>query len=182
LINPDGSYQTPPMIFQYSPEGLIDGIAGYNNTSYSFPPTSSNVDMYISAPLTTPVMPNKVAEIPIQFGNQGSATASGIQITATLGSGLSYVNDSSGVTPTVQGNQLIWSLPGSLAFLGAGKFDLRLSAPQAEIGSSLPVTLTVQTAQPDVDPGDNTFVAQVTIPTQPYMYFPIIAQQSSFGD
>jgi len=54
---------------------------------------------------------------PISYGNAGLTLAASPVLTATLDSGLVYLSDTSGITPTVNDHTLIWSLPTCLSRL-----------------------------------------------------------------
>jgi hypothetical protein len=47
-------------------------------------------------------------------------------LTATLGVSLTYVSDSSGITPVVQGNTVMWRLP-NIGVLQQKVFEVRVS-------------------------------------------------------
>jgi hypothetical protein len=78
-----------------------------------------------------------------------------------LGANLAYVSDTSGVAPTVSGQNVTWHLP-DLGLLESRTFWLMVRLPaSAPIGASYPVALTLTSAGPEVNSGDNTASAEV---------------------
>ena len=64
------------------------------------------------------VAPGEPAIFTIQYHNEGDAPAAPAVFTDTLPAGMSYVADSSGVIPTINGSELIWELGPIAAFSG----------------------------------------------------------------
>jgi hypothetical protein len=100
----------------------------------------------------------------VQHGDHGLVAAGARTITATLDPALTYLDDTSGVTPTLSGQAVTWRLPA-----GSGDFRLRVRAPNAPFGATYPVTLTL-TAAAETHPVDNTTRVDVVIARQ--LYFP----------
>jgi hypothetical protein len=95
--------------------------------------------------------------------NYGGTTATGVQLVATLGSALTYVGDNSGCTPIVSGDNVIWSLP-DLGYLNGLAFRLTVQVPASgAYGTRYPVTLSLRSDGPEVDPSNNTAAAEVMI-------------------
>jgi hypothetical protein len=182
LINATGSQQTPPMIFLYDASQLISGLQGYSNTSYSTTPSTPNVDAFIQGPANNPIPSNGSIDIPVQFGNLGLTNANSIVVTATLTNGLTYIGDTSGVMPTStilskgstgapQATKLTWNLGSSIGFLGAGRFELFLGAGPAAVGTTYPVTLTIQTSGSEAFPANNSCILDVNVSA--FVFLPI---------
>jgi ELWxxDGT repeat protein len=121
------------------------------------------VDAYLQAPARVGVMPDDAVAIPVRHGDHGLASAGARMITATLDPALSYVDDTTGVTPTIAGPAITWRLPG-----GAGDFALRVRAPDALFGMIYPLTLTLMTGA-ETHPADNTTRVSVMIARQVYL-------------
>jgi len=134
---------------------------------------SPNVNAYVQAPALVGAPPGGVVAIPIQYGNRGAITATLVTLTATLSSGLSYVSDTSGISPTLSSNTVTWN-PADLAFRDSGQFDLRVSlSGTALIGTRYPVTLTISSAGTEDDVDDNTASLEV-IAAHHQIYLPLV--------
>jgi len=61
----------------------------------------------------------------------------------------------------VSGNDVVWNLP-DLAFLDSAQFTVYVQVPSgAAYGTRYPVRLTLTSAGPEANPGDNTASAEV---------------------
>jgi hypothetical protein len=109
-----------------------------------------------------------VAGIPISYQNAGLLPATTVTLSATLSTGLSYVGDTSGVTPIVSGNTLIWHLH-DLGFIDGGDFRLLVHVPDAPLGTRYPITLRLSA-------GGSTSTTQVGIMVAELRYLPTIAR------
>ena len=97
---------------------------GYAVTSNDMP--AENVDIYVhtSGHITTPIGSN--VTLRIKYGNRGLPTATSVVITAmTEGT---YVSDTSGITPVIDGYTITWQIP-DLNYTDVGYFDLTLIYP-----------------------------------------------------
>ena len=131
-------------------------------------PTTANVDAYVKSPSLVGAPPGGVAAIPVQFGNNGATIATSATLTATLGSGLTYLSDTSGFTPTVAGNTITWPLP-NLSFMYPGQFVVAVAVPSAPFGTRYPITLTLTSAGPEDNASDNHVNLQVMIARQSFL-------------
>jgi hypothetical protein len=183
LLNSNGTIQTPPMIFLSSDYRIVTGAQGYASTSYTFDPTTSGVDTNIHGPAVNLVPPNGTVDVPIQFGNNGSALATSVTITATLGSGLTYVGDNSGVTPIINtadttflisNTQYTWPFSTDMAFLSSGQFDLSIGIGNVGIGTSYPMTITISSAENDEITSNNTYTLSIVAATQ--IFLPLVTR------
>jgi hypothetical protein len=173
LVDGNGNVLTPPMIYrtsQATSSYIETSFDGYGNTSYSWTPPA-DVDGWVQAPSLVGTLPASIAGIQMRYGNYGATTATSIVLTATLGTGLTYVSDTSGISSTISGNVLIWNLP-DIAFLGSGQFILRVSIPSDPIGTRYPVTLTLSSAGTEANPADNAMTLEV-MAARP-MFLPLI--------
>ena len=97
-------------------------------TKIGLAPTTPDVDTYIRAPSLIGGLPNEVAVLPIQVGNQGATRADSVTLTMTLHSNLTYVGDSSNITPTIAGDVVTWQL-ADLVFLESDSFNIYVDLP-----------------------------------------------------
>ncbi len=130
-----------------------------------FTPTTANVDAFVVAPPYTGAPPGGIGQISIRYGNQGTTTAIGVVLTATLASGLLFLADTSGVTPTVAGNVVTWSLP-DLPMASNWQFTLWVTVPDAPIGTRYPVTLVIASAGPEDFVATNIATSEVMVAHQ----------------
>jgi len=173
LVDGNGSVLTPPMIYRTSQAAsprIWSSFDGYGNTSYSWTPPSG-VDGWVQAPSLAGTPPAGTAGIQMRYGNHGTTTATSVVLTATLGTGLTYVNDTSGISPTISGNVVTWSLP-DIGFLGSGQFMVRVSIPGDPIGTRYPVTLMLSSTGTEANPANNALTLEVMAARQ--MFLPLI--------
>ncbi len=134
-------------VHNFCPDGFVSKIA--------LTPSTSGVDTYVQAPAWVGGEPGMAAMLPIQYGNNGASDALSVTITATMNVSLTYLSDSSGITPTVIGNSLVWSLP-DLVFLETHTFSLVTKLPaDAVYGDLYEITIVIGSAVPDAFPDDN---------------------------
>jgi ELWxxDGT repeat protein len=65
-------------------------------------------DAYLQMPTIVGAAPGGVAAIPVHYGNHGLVDARTRALTATLDPALTYLGDTSGITPTISGQTLTW--------------------------------------------------------------------------
>lgn len=168
-IGGNGAVLTPPTIFrtaELSGSGMqyLDvHLGGYANTSYTIAPTTPQVDAYIKSAALIGASPEGNAAIPIEFGNLGATTATSLVITATLDSALSYVGNSLGIAPVINGSELTWNIPTPLAFLGAGQFQLWVQTPDTDYGTRYPVSFEIASDGVDGVAANNVANLQVMV-------------------
>jgi hypothetical protein len=175
LVEPGGAIVTPPMIFRTS-SGTTPGLhAGFGQAATSYgTPIAEDVDGHLAASSLAGGPAGGTANLHVRASNRGQTTASGVVLTATLHADLGYAGDTSGITPVVAGNTVVWSLP-DLAFLAAHEFGLRLSLPlDAALGTRFPVTLTLASAGPEAEPADNTAASEVMAALQ--LFMPVVGR------
>lgn len=172
LVDSNGSVLTPPILFRTSQAYIETSYEGYGNTSYSWTPPA-DVDLVASFPATLfGGPPGGNAAVGIRTANHGTTLATNVILTATLASDLTYVSDTSGIAPTISGNDVVWNLP-DLDFLDSFNFTLHAQVPSAaEYGARYPITLTLTAAGPEANFSDNTANAQVMAARQ--VFLPLI--------
>jgi hypothetical protein len=172
LVDGNGNVLTPPMIFRTSQATspyIFTSYEGYGNTSYSWTPPSGvdGVAAFSASLFGGP--PGGNAAVGVRYANRGATIATGVVLTATLDSNLTYVSDTSGIVPTVSGNDVVWNLP-DLGFLESGDFTLYVQVPSgADYGTRYPITLTLTSAGSEANPSDNTASAQVMAARQVFL-------------
>jgi uncharacterized repeat protein (TIGR01451 family) len=128
----------------------------------------AGVDAYAQAPALVGASPGGAAAITVQYSNNGTTMATGAVLTATLSPGLTYLDDTSGISPTVSGRTVVWRLP-NIGFQSSRQFSLRVQAPDAPYGSRYPIALTLTASGPDALPADNRRDVVVLIAHQTYL-------------
>jgi ELWxxDGT repeat protein len=119
-----------------------DPQAGYELWAMPAPP---GIATALQAPAWAGAPPGGVAPIALQYLNGGLAAAQALTLTATLGPGLTYVGQTSPVSPTLSGNTLTWRLP-SAGYLDGGQVLLRVRAAAAAIGTRYPIDMKLEAA------------------------------------
>ena len=100
------------------------------------------------------------AALTLKLAGRGAVTATGVRLTATLDPTLSYLGDTSGVTPTVNGQTVIWTLP-DLRLYDLHEFRLTLGVTGGQLGDHYPVQFQLTATEADLTPADNAATAQV---------------------
>jgi hypothetical protein len=175
LVNGNGGILTQPMIFRTSQAStpLIEtSYVGYGNTSYSSPiATGVDTAIWPDSSLAGGA-PGGAAPIGVNYTNYGQTTATGVEMTATLGTGLTYLGDTSGFSPLIAGNLITWNLP-DISFLDKRQFALYVGVPgTATIGTRYTVELALTANETDTNPSDNTANLEVMAALQ--VYLPLI--------
>ncbi len=178
LVNTDGAVLTPATIFQTSQATapyIFSSYTGYGNTTYRWIPPAG-VDNRLSAtPAIGYAAPGGMAT-PVEVGleGRGGAAATSVRLTATLDPRLNYVDDTSGVTPTVSGQTVTWNLP-NLRLYDVRQFQISLGATGGSLGDMLPVQLQITAAEPDLTPANNEATVQMWL-SKPF-YLPLLIRQ-----
>jgi uncharacterized repeat protein (TIGR01451 family) len=128
-------------------------------------------DVAVGGTLPGAVKPGQNLTLTIAYSNTGSIAAQGVRLTATLPPGLSYVRDTSGVTPTITGNQMVWALP-ALAANASGGFTL-IASTAANAAGNLNIALNITTSSDEINlPNNNaTPVTSVAAPRKVFLPF-----------
>ena len=133
-------------------------------------------DVAVSGVLPASVKPGQNVTLTLAYSNTGGAAANGLKLMAVLPPGLGYVRDTSGVTPTMTGNQLVWSLP-ALPANGSGGFVL-IASVAANATGNLNIALSISTSSDEINLPNNTAapVTQVTPPdsTKRKQFLPLV--------
>jgi len=170
LGNSAGAFITPPMFYKTSADHIDISYNGQGNVPYSLPDGVDGVAS-LSADLVGG-QPGGNAGVGIHYTNHGATTATGVVLTVTLDSNLTYMSDTSGVVPSVSGNTVTWNLP-NMASLGGQDFTLNVGVPaDATLGTLYSLSLSLTSNEADINPSDNTDNAQVMAALQ--IYLPLI--------
>jgi uncharacterized repeat protein (TIGR01451 family) len=169
LVSGAGTVVLTPTIVYSSTAGtpnLFTSSFGQGNTTYNFVP-AAGVDTSVAVdPEFAKVAPGDSKVFDVRVTNYGLTLASGIELTATLDSGLTYISDSSGITPTVAGNMVTWALP-SLAYADNEVFTLTVgTSPSATLGLHYNIAFSLTSAQAEANPADNAALVFVFAPHQ----------------
>lgn len=178
LVDSNGAVLTRPMILQASQTGasrIETSFYGYGNTTYSWTPPAGVDSALAATPSLAPALPGGSAlPITVELKGRGGTPATSVRLTAALDPRLSYVSDTSGVTPTVSGQTVTWNLP-NLRLFDIRQFQINLQTTASILGELLPVQLQLTSAEPDLTPADNQATVQVWI-SQP-LYLPLVVRQ-----
>jgi len=172
LVNSGGGLVTAPTAYRgaeslYSPY-VYSSYDGYGATTYSWDPPDG-VDMAVGFDNDPAGEPGGTAGVHINVGNHGETKATGVVISATLDADLTYVSDSSGVTPVVNGDTITWELPDH-RFLDRTSFILVVGIPPGvSYGDSFPISIEVVSDGPEELPGNNDETIDVMASHQAYL-------------
>lgn len=130
---------------------------------YPAPPEIYGVDLIIQSPEIMNASPGTRISIPLEYNNGGNRMASSVRLIATLDPNLTYVNDTSGIPPTIDGNQITWSLPNVFFYFKEG-FSIEIQTPvNAKSGDNFSISFYIESIQTDENPDNNTTECQVQI-------------------
>lgn len=140
-------------IYKCTSSAEVDGVAAFDAPLFSGPPAGN-------------------AGVDLHYTNYGT-TATGVILTVTLDSNLTYVSDTSGVLPTVISNTVTWNLP-DMPHLGGQNFTLVVGIPSgAIIGTHYSISLSLTTIEVDTNLTNNTDSAEALVaPRQ--IFLPLI--------
>jgi hypothetical protein len=171
LVNGSGGILTQPMIFrtsQASTPYIETSFVGYGNTSYGSLAAGVDAAIWPGSSLAG-AAPGGSAQIGLNYANHGQTTATGIVLTANLGTGLTYLGDSSGISPSIEGSLITWNLP-DMSFLDKNQFVLYMGVPDtAAIGDRYTVALGLTANETDANASDNTANLEVMAALQVYL-------------
>lgn len=178
LVDSNGAVVTPATIFQTSRANvprIESSFYGYGNTTFRWTPPAGVDSVLLAAPTTGFAQPGGAATpIAVELQGRGGSPATTVRLTATLDPRLSYVSDTSGVTPTVSGQTVTWNLP-NLRLYDIRRLQINLRSTGGSLGALLPVQLQLMSAEPDLTPGNNQATVQVRI-SQPF-YLPLLIRR-----
>lgn len=165
----NGALLSGPVIFQHTSDWFGLSYNGSSLTTNSWSPTSG-VDLVGSfASELFGAGPGGVATLKLQYSNIGLETAEFPELTLTLPVGLVWDGDTSGSTPDLIGNTVVWQLP-ELEFGSSGEFTVYLAVDDAiPIPSFLDLSLTLNSEGTDANPSDNADTARVMVGLQVFL-------------
>lgn len=173
LIHSNGQVITPAVISRTAEVESISGLYGIFTTAYNGcasytwnPPATLDGALqtvpWVGAPS------GGDASIATTISNDGGQIATGMTLTATLDPGLTYLSNSLGIPPTINGSQYTFSLP-NLALFGQMDFAIQVQTPAGPVGTQYPVILTLGVNGTDANPADNTATTSVMTAVQVYL-------------
>jgi hypothetical protein len=168
LVYVGGAIGAPGAQFQLPESSEVIDLDALQDATIPSAPSTPDVDLLVQAPSTVGGKPSEIAVIPIEFDNYGISTASSVVLSATLGGGLTYFGDSSGVVPSINGNIVTWNLPD--VSLTAGElFYLQVTVPGDPLGTMYPVDISIASAGPEADPTNNATSMEVMAALPTYL-------------
>jgi len=131
----------------------VDGLTGFSAGSYG-------------------AQAGRAAVVGLHYANQGLTLAASPVLTLTLGDGLSYLSDTSGLSAAVNGSEITWNLP-DLDFGAHDQFTVYIGLPAgAPLGTTYPLSLALESEGPEADATNNADTAEVVAARQ--MWLPAI--------
>lgn len=146
--------------------GTYNLVIQFQNATTSAQTATCNVTLNVN-PAPTDLAVSKDGPVEYRPGQQltynimvnpGPAPATNVILTDTLPADLTYVSSTSGVTPTISGQNVVWNF-GTLS--APTTFDL-VAASSAATSGTITNTATVSTSSVDPDPANNTDTAVTT--------------------
>lgn len=164
----NGALLSGPVIFKRSDSlGL-----SYNGSSLTTNSWSPSVGIDLVGSFSSGLFgsaPGGVAVLKLQYNNIGIGTAESPKLTLTLPTGLTWGGDTSGITPALIGNTVVWQLP-ELGFGSSGEFNVYLAVDNAiSVPSFLDLSLSLSSEGTDANPSDNFDTAQVMVGLQEFL-------------
>jgi hypothetical protein len=173
LIGGDGALLAPPTPWltartpaDGSAPSVMSSTIGYGVArSNSFAPTSSTeADVRLMAPTMSTGAPNGSAQIGVAVSNRGLPTADGVKVTVELDPMLTLIGAEPPPDRTATASAAVdtftWEM-SPLRFLSQGLILINTGIPSTTVGSSYPVTITVEANGADANQTDNTTVTTV---------------------
>lgn len=177
-IDSAGSPVTPATVF------LDDAAAGgsahriYGSTNgygiaaniLDAPTSTSQPDVFVSAPLLVSGAPRGTARIVMQLGNRGLQAATGVAVSAVIDPPLTFAGASptpDDVAADASGTTLTWYAP-ALDYLTSGRIVLSTGIPSTTIGATFQVTVSITAAQADAIMTNNVVTSTVMAAQQYY--------------
>lgn len=175
VVHSSGALTTAPTVFLTNPDPycpqLTNGVNGYSSASVTWqPPAGVDSAVALANPMRG-IAPGGVTAVNVRLTGRGAAPASGVTLTATLDPRLRYLGDSSGVTPTIAGNVIIWELP-DLRLYDIRTFTVNVENVAGALGALLMVEMALDADQPDIEPANNA--ATILLPVVLPVFLPLV--------
>ena len=142
---------------------------GYGSASRIFLDAAIGID-----PLTTDGLPGDLVALDIEINNLGIVTGTGVMVTVSLAHSLTYLASSLPSTPTVAGQNVIWTLP-DLAPTAPNVYSIQMGVSQsAKLLRSYPLTASISVDLVEASLANN--IAQAEILMRNTIYIPAIVK------
>jgi len=129
---------------------------------------SPNIGLQL--PVLIPTTQSHVAALPIAIVSESLTRSITATLTATLPVSVTYITDTLGISPSVNGNTLIWQIP-DIPF-GQREFIMYLQIPTTTLGTRYPIAFSLRTPITDIVPNDNHATSELWL-TTPF-FLPVI--------
>ncbi len=130
---------------------------------YPAPPTNPGINLYVRSSEFIGSDPGQSVGIIDRYGNSGVTIASSVTMTATLETGLLYVSDTSGITPTIDGQIIVWNLSDT-GFSVERQFEIIVQVPPDSMyGQRFTISLSISAEQFEADPSDNLTIVNIDV-------------------
>jgi hypothetical protein len=151
-------------------DNLVFVAAGKGGLIINRRPTTLGTDLVLQSSPRIGAPPEGIARIPVYYENFGFITATETTLQATLDPNLTYINDTSGLAPSISGNIITWAI-GDLPLYGRHKFDLAVQLPDVPIGTLFTADLNINFMGDDYNESNNH--ARVQVISSHQLFLPV---------
>jgi len=127
--------------------------------------STSNVAVQANAVSPSPL--TSTVSLPFAVLNENFNQSATITLTATLPVSVTYVTDTLGISPTLNGNTVSWQIT-DLGF-GQRNYSLKLQVPDVALGTRYPLTFTVGSSLTDTVAADNITMIDIWLTAQTFL-------------
>jgi uncharacterized repeat protein (TIGR01451 family) len=148
----------------------------YNNNAFIHELTtvSPKPDLNVSKHSLGSALAGQNMRYQIACANLNMAAASNVVLTDTLPSGLTYVSDNSGHTPTVSGNRVVWNLETANANSTVAFTLVLRIADTVAVGTELVNRVNVSTSSEETDYNNNASSCVTTVVECYRIFLPLV--------
>ena len=177
LVDASGTAVSGPAIYRTAPDSqawprLETSATGYSLTTNAWTPPADVDGLTGFSAGSYGAQAGGAAVVGLRYANQGLTPAASPVLTLTLGDGLSYLSDTSGLSAAVNGSEITWNLP-DLDFGAHDQFTVYIGLPAgAPLGTTYPLSLALESEGPEADATNNADTAEVVAARQ--MWLPAI--------
>jgi ELWxxDGT repeat protein len=139
-----------------------EGQAGRSLWSLPF---TTGADPLVNLQQLIGTAPSRRVPITVTHANDGLSAAADVTLRATFDPELTYIGDTSGITPTISGNLLSWNI-GDLPMINRRAFTVLIDAPAAAYGTRYRIDWEMSSSSTDAKLDNNQQSVEILIARQ----------------